>query len=422
MSDPITPDPIVPGSSGLSPAFDAYLGSLATALELPADERLEVRDEIGAHLADLRAELIDAGLPPERASDEALRRLGPPEILGRELTQARQTRRALLAAVGGATVASGGAAVRGLILGVAAVTIAAVAGALLMAAVTRIFGDGSWTLSDAGWFTAFGIAAFWPAAWLGGRTLVSVAARRSHRPAEQLRPWIAAIGALVVAWVTLVWLRAPQDLWSVIAAALVPVVFVAATVSGTDREAGRSRRARLATLGLFAALLVAIPVLVWIAGTPVETRLSSTGSGPYASMEDMLRATGFDLPGRFVADPPTVEEGGMRVDHGYASTSLGAAARFSTRWHDIRLEAWRASDEGASIDRAFDRPFATSPMTVDSGRFVGAVRIDGTRDVSQWWLVVTGVASDGGRDLIATIGGANSTFTGSAWDWVTAPS
>ena len=36
-------------------------------------------------------------------------------------------------------------------------------------------------------------------------------------------------------------------------------------------------------------------------------------------------------------------------------------------------------------------------------------------------LVVTGIAADGGRDLIARLGGTNSTFTGSAWDWLTAP-
>jgi hypothetical protein len=35
--------------------------------------------------------------------------------------------------------------------------------------------------------------------------------------------------------------------------------------------------------------------------------------------------------------------------------------------------------------------------------------------------VVTGIAQDGGRDLIATLGGSNSTFTGSVLDWLTAP-
>jgi hypothetical protein len=93
----------------LDPALDAYLDALAAALDLPSQERLEVRDEIGAHLLDLRSELAEAGLTDEMAAEEALRRLGPPDLLGRELTRARQTHRALLAAVGGATWAATGA-------------------------------------------------------------------------------------------------------------------------------------------------------------------------------------------------------------------------------------------------------------------------------------------------------------------------
>jgi hypothetical protein len=52
---------------------------------------------------------------------------------------------------------------------------------------------------------------------------------------------------------------------------------------------------------------------------------------------------------------------------------------------------------------------------------VGAVRVDRTRDVSGWQLVVTGTAADGGRDLVVSLGGTNTTFTGSALDWLAAP-
>jgi hypothetical protein len=287
--------------------------------------------------------------------------------------------------------------------------------------VSRVVGDGTWTLSDAGWFTAFGVAAFWASAWLAGRTLVSVAARRSHRPARRVRPWVGAIGGTLVAWLALVWLRAPQNLWSVIVLALVPAVFIAATVTASDRPIERSRRARVASLALLATVVIAVPLLVLVAVTPVQTRLSSVGSGPYGSMAELLHATGFDLPGRFVPDPPDFASTGMQVDHGLASASLGGVAAVTARWRDLRLEAWRATPPGANIDRAYTLPFATAPMTLSSGRLVGAVRVDRTRDVSQWWIVVSGIAADGGRDLIVTLSGANSTFTGSAWDWLTAP-
>jgi hypothetical protein len=417
------PAPVAPEGSTFGPALDGYLDALTAALDFPSDERLEVRDEIGAHLLDLRSELIGAGMTDETATYEALRRLGPPHVLGREMTRARQTRRALLAAVGGATWAATGAAFRGLILGIAGVTVLAVAGMLMMAVATRLLGNGTWTIGDAGWFTVLGVAALWVAAWFAGRTLVSVAARRSHRPAGRLRPWAAAIGGTLVAWLALVSLTAPQNLFSVIALAVVPAVFVAATLTGTDRPIERSRRARVASLALLATVVIAVPLLVWMAATPVaQTQLSSVGSVvPYASMQELLHATGFDLPGRYVADPPDLGNIEQRVDHGLVTASLDGVAAVTTRWRDLRLEAWRATQSGGEIDRAYTAPFAIAPMAVQSDRLVGAVRVDRMRDVSQWWLVVTGLAADGGRDLVVTLSGMNSTFTGSAWDWLAAP-
>lgn len=412
---------VAPDKSTLGPALDAYLDALAAALDLPRDEWIEVRDEIGAHLLDLRSELIEAGLADEAATKEALRRLGPPDVLGREMTRARQTRRATLAAVGGATWAATGAAFRGLILGIAGVTVVAVAGMLVMAAVSRLAGDGTWTLSDAGWYTVLAVAAFWVSAWLAGRTLVSVAARRSHRPADRVRPWTTVIGGTLVAWLALVWFTSAQNLFSVIALALVPAIFIAATLTGTDRPIERSRHARRASLALFATVLIAVPLLVLMAATPVQTQGSSVVRGPYASIQELLHATGQDLPGRFVPDPPEFGNIDMQLDHGLATASLGGVAAVTARWRDLRLEAWRAIFSKGELDRAYTAPFATAPMTTQSGRLVGSVRVDRSRDVSEWELVITGIAADGARDMIARLGGTNSTFTGSAWDWLTAP-
>ncbi len=415
------PDTIAAGQPSYGPAIDGYLEALLAALALPSDERLEVRDEIGAHLFDLRSELAEAGLTDEAAGQEAVRRLGPPDVLAREMTRARQTRRALLAAVGGATLAATGAAFRGLVLGIATVAVVVMVGVLAMAVATRLFGDGTWTLSDAGWYTAFAVAAFWVSAWLGGRALVSVAARRSHRPARQVRPWAASIGGLVVAWLALVWFTAPQNVFSTIALAGVPAIFVAAALTGTDRPLQRSGRARVASLALLATVVIAVPLLVWMAATPVRTQLSSVGPVPYASMQDLLRAIGFDMPGRYVADPPELGGQGWTIDHGVATASLGGAAAVTARWHDLRLEAWRAIFSTGSLDRTYPAPFAKAPLAVQSDQLVGSVRVDRTRGVSGWDLVVTGIAADGERDLIVTLGGSNSTFTGSAWDWLTAP-
>jgi hypothetical protein len=152
-----------------------------------------------------------------------------------------------------------------------------------------------------------------------------------------------------------------------------------------------------------------------------QKQLSSVGSLPYASMQELLRATGFDLPGRFVPDPPELGNTGMKVDQGLATESIGGVAAVTARWRDLRLEAWRAIFSKGELDRAYTAPFATAPMTTQSGRLVGSVRVDRSRDVSEWELVITGIAADGARDMIARLGGTNSTFTGSAWDWLTAP-
>lgn len=404
------------------PVFDGYLDALEASLEISEGERAEIREEIGAHLGDLRAELVETGLSPDRAGEEAIRRLGPPQNLARDLTRARQTRRALLAAVGGATWAATGAAVRGLILGVAGVTVAVMTAMVGMAVATRLLGDGTWTLWDAGWFTTVGVTAAWVSVAFAGRAFVSVVARRSHRPAERVRPWVAAIGGTLIGWAALAWFTAPQNVASVIALALVPIIFVAATLTASDRPIERSRRERVASLALLVTLVVAVPLLGWMLATPVgTTQLSSVGSVPYASMQELLHATGFDLPGRSVPDPPELGTIDSGMGGGFVTASLGNAAAVATRWHDLRLEAWRAAPEGGSIDRAWSTPFANAPLTVESGRLVGAVRVDRTRDISQWWVVVTGVAADGGRDLVVTIMGGNSTFTGSVVDWLTAP-
>ncbi len=407
--------------AAVEPAIQAYLDALVASLDLPVEERIEAREEIGSHVADVRAELIDAGMGSERASAEALRRLGPPDVLARELTRARHSRRALLAAVGGATWASAEAAARGLVLGIAGASVMVAAGMLLMAGASRLVGDGTWALSDAGWVTLAGGAVVWVSAAFAGRTFVSIVAHRSHRSAGRLRPWVAAIGGTLVGWVSLLWVDAPQNLWSVIALALIPIVFVVAALTASDRPIERSSRARRASHALLATVLITVPLLVLAAAAGVQTRASSVGQGPFSSMADLEHATGFDLPGRYIPDPPAFATVDWKVVQGSAEASLGDAALAAGRWRDLRLEAWRASPSGGEIDRAYSQPFATAPMVVESASLVGALRVDRTRNVSQWWLVVTGVAADGGRDLIARIGGGSSTFTGSAWDWLTAP-
>jgi hypothetical protein len=69
----------------------------------------------------------------------------------------------------------------------------------------------------------------------------------------------------------------------------------------------------------------------------------------------------------------------------------------TVRRRDPRLEAWRAFPSRGELDQAYTLPFVVATMTIQSGRLSGAVRADRMRNVSQRWLVVTGIAADGGR-------------------------
>ncbi len=416
-------DSIDPRALRGDPDFDAYLDALDAALDLPAAERTDIRDEIAAHLSDARAEAVAAGAADGAATSQALRSFGEPARLARELTEARHRRSALFAAAGAGTWAAAEAAVRGFILGIALIATVLGAAGTLTAIAFRAGLIGVWSIDDHGWYTAILGIAFCFAAWHGGRSLVAAVARRSHRRAEHVRPFAAAVAGFGVAWLSLAWFQAPQSPVSVVVLGLVPIVFVVAAVTGSDRETARSKAARRASLALFTTVVVAVPLLLVFAGTAVSYgELSAVGSGPYGSMEELLTAQGFDMPGRFVPDPPELGDAGWSIDHGVARVTLGSAAAVTTRWHDLRVEAWRSDLSSGTLVRDHPAPFATAPMgRIGDDSLSGSVRVDRTRDVSAFWLVVTGTAADSGRDLVASLGGTNTTFTGSVLDWLAAP-
>lgn len=402
----------------------AYLDALESSLDLPQPFRSEAREEIAGHLADAAATLEAGGLSPADAVREALRRMGAPSELGREITRARQTRRALLAAVGPGIWAAGGGAIRGFVFGLALVTTGVLA-VLLGLRGLQVAGlptiDMS-TVRIGNTRATFALAvAFWFAAWRGSRVLVSVVSYRSRRQPEVLRPWIAAIGGSVILTLVLFWFRGAQDELSVIALLAVPLVFVGGVLTADGRPIEPMRRSLVVVT---ATLLILVLVAVLMAAAPVQKTLSAVGGGPFGSMEELLRSENMDLPGRFVADPPDFGGVSTTMGGGIATVGLGAASLDQVpRWRDIRLEAWRALDlsSATTLDRRFTTPFATAPFVRVGDGMEGSLRVDATRGVEFYWLVITGVAADGQRDLLRQVTGSNTDFVGTAWDWLAAP-
>lgn len=422
-ADERTPGPDGGSSASASTEIGAYLDAFESSLDLPEPFRSEAREEIAGYLADSTATLEADGHSPAEAAREAVRRMGAPSGLGRDMTHARQTRRALLVAIGPGIWAAGGGALRGFVFGLALVTTGVLAVLLglrgLQLAGLPLIDLSTVRIGNTQATFALGVA-FCFAAWRGSRVIVSAISYRSRRQPEVLRPWIAAIGGSVTLALVLLWFRGAQDEVSVFALLAVPLAFVGGALTAVGRPI---EPLRWPLVVVMTTLLVLVPVALLFAGAPVQKTLSAVGVGPFASMEELLRSENMDLPGRFVADPPDFGTISDSARGGLATVSLGPpSAGQAPRWHDIRLEAWRADlSTGPVLDRRFTSPFATTPLIQVGDRLEGSVRVDATRGVTDYWLVVTGVAADGQRDLLREVTGSNTDFVGTVWDWLTAP-
>ena len=102
---------------------------------------------------------------------------------------------------------------------------------------------------------------------------------------------------------------------------------------------------------------------------------------------------------------PTLAPGGCRSTTARPACSSGMPAPSRPAG---TIFGWRRGvrfPSSGSLDTAYTVPFVTGPMTLQGDRLVGRVRVDRTRGVSNWFLFVTGIASDGGRDVIANVWG-----------------
>ena len=87
---------------------------------------------------------------------------------------------------------------------------------------------------------------------------------------------------------------------------------------------------------------------------------------------------------------------------------------------DLRLEAWASTDGGMRLDPGSDAPFAIAPVAERGRHLEATIDTTGEPGVTLWNLVLTGVADDGVRYVLDASMGGQSTFTGSAWDWIVA--
>jgi hypothetical protein len=410
---------------------EAFFSDVADALPFGEVERAEILEELRAHVADSRAELEDEGLALDAAEQIAIERLGEPDRLARALTEARRSRRRLLAAAGAGSwaVVSGG--IFGWVVGVLLAALAWIA----TQAVVRFVGPFAF---DSVSYVAIGVALY-----VAGSVVTPVVAARAGYRVGPVRRVLGLAGALVLAAYALVVWSGPLDAVGVVARLALPAWWIA----GISRGSKVGRRSMQTFGGL---LLAAIVVTVAIQLAQLQLRDLASGAPSDVTWNGELNLSRIAAPAP-AAIAVAITGNGQASISGSSGVAAGAFmvdvadTTVLSGWRDLRVEAWRAVDPGSvaptPVSAAATGPFVVSPaawsppgelpgggLTWSSSvpwgpramTLSGSVRLDGTPWVTAAWVALTGVAPDGTRHLIAEPDYVMATFNGSVLGWIQA--
>ena len=413
-------------------ARDAFLQRIRDGLPFDEAEKLDVLRELAAHLADSTARLEADGLSRTDAERTALDRLGSPERLAVELTNARRTPRRLLAAAGAGTWAAVSGVVYGYLFGLLVLVVVSIGTVVLAASAVHLFG-GSWgSLLDN---TAMTLLALGVGVHAAGLKVTSVVAARAGYHVRAARRVTTALGGALVAGYALVGWSGTLT-WPDVAILLsLPAWFVVGAWRSTA-AAFPSRRWRLQILGL---MLVVVPLGLVLG---MSQRPQSTGSVWSPAGVERI---GLPTP-EAVAGAQDGGGGGNVAGTDTTSTVIRDPAVLAG-WRDLRVEAWRgvgAEWDGVdpsllALDPTAGAPFAVGPAVFetpgqspawtwstgepvqdDAVQLSGSVRVDRSPNVTLAWVAITGVGPDGRRYIISGPSFDSTAFNGTAWDWFAA--
>jgi len=324
---------------------------------------------------------------------------------------------ALLAAVGAGVRMGVGHWIYGFMLGWLALLLGiyALAGAGQLA--NLLFKTG-WTFgfTDQGWNTLITSGAFAFGLYLAGRAVPPTMSNASRRSVGELRPWVATIGTAATFALFFFVIEMPLNWASAIGMAAAPLAF-GLGVYRPHLLPSRMGRRYLIIIGA----LVLMPVIgLWSSGTG--------SSGGVEVTDGELPDRGLAMVGPWWADPMTAEEpllwnirlGDPRGAGDPYEWELNGSAALAGL-HSVRAEAWH-SEEGTygRLDPRFREPFAVAPIERDGRTLTASLDTSSTPGTDAWELVVTGVGDGGTRYVLDAGTILNSTFHGSAWDWLVA--
>jgi hypothetical protein len=383
---------------------------------------VDVLEELSGHLDDAADTYRDAGLDPADADRRAIRAMGDPTILGRDLGKARRRGRFLLAAVGGAVRATITFGIWAwLVLGLVWAGLAVV-GTILAVIVQHALGLAGSSLFDWRQLGSLGTVALAVAwfAWLG-RVLPGRVAKSARRSVPGVRVGTGVIGFVLGS--AFLWFLAPFELDAVLALGLplAPAAFLVAALRAPGDPSihvwrRRGASAAIAGLAVVVATIAALTSASASQGGGWEADLSVVGGDP--AQYPVFTATDYSVnlaPAGFTSFSggkrnTTAEEAMLTIADETEATAL--AREFPM----IALEIRPARTVGGQLVIGAPIAVATSPTSAQTQIEV-AVPVYRTRvDVI---AVVVAIASDGTRVNIGMLDGpfSTSTWRGTLADW-----
>ncbi|HEX7068242.1 MAG TPA: permease prefix domain 1-containing protein [Candidatus Limnocylindria bacterium] len=384
----------------------AYLEALHERLVLPDDERAAAIEEIEAHIEESVSAAAQHGVEREAAERRALERLGAPDRLASDITDAHRLPGHALAAAGTALRVGVKTGIGAYILAWAGILAVALAFGLVLAGLRTIFGpallEADFSAATDGLMPAV-VAAI--VALALGNALVEPVAITARRSVGAVRAALIAVGVPIVAFVVLTMVTARWDSWSAVLMASAPVWYALGVA--------RSKRLPIPRVSFRLVLLTAIAFIVG----SMALLGAAGGAGSVETFEDVGEP--FDPNVRYAVIGRFVDLEHPPVEMDFADSSTGPfqgpgpvplvrtgtiKASAAGDWTGLRLEVW-PGPEGQLNGDALD-PNATEPLAVAAmertDRRLSALLTFGPLPSRQFYYVaVTGIGADGVRMQLA---------------------
>jgi hypothetical protein len=266
----------------------AYLEAVNEHLTLPDDERAAAVEELAGHIEESVVAAAEHGVGRDAAVRRALERLGAPQRLASDITDAHRLPGHALAAAGTALRVSIKTGIGAYILAWAGILAVALFFGLVLAGLRKIFGpallEADFSPATDGLMPA--VVAVIVALTLGN-ALVAPVAVTARRPVGAVRIALVAVGVPIVAFVVVTMVTARWNPWSVLLMASAPAWYALGVA--------RSGRLPIPRVGLRAVLVTAIGIIVG----SMALLSAAGGVGSVQTFEDV--GTPFDPNVRYAA-------------------------------------------------------------------------------------------------------------------------